>query len=394
MRALRLPSAYPPGGVGVTVLRVGSRARARCATAVRRVTGRSGGRRSSRDEGDAGRGRGVSRYHLAGGRRSQAASRASFLRAPARWACPAPAVSPNSVGFTLDPENLGRSFVVGIDESEDQTRLIFDRKRTSYTVDGFLQRGVWIESPSAATSRNRLLEPALVFNPYAELVDLPGLHTEDPARPREVPAADQRPSASWHQWPAQAQAADVGRRRDPRIHRVHRRRLTGSLTSCSPTACWTTPSMICHGRPESCWSSSRSTSPTKPMRRASLPSRWSFSAARSVPIPRGRSPRSATTSVPSPTTSTSSSSRRAVVLPISTGWRHTMSNLDFLDHDPQPRGSDCQDRGPACRCGRGDLNELNTSEQSGFGCGNQLSCKEIAAPGRKYSVHRYPESSE
>ncbi len=77
---------YPPDGVGVSVLRVGSRARARCATAVRRVTGRSGGRRSSRDEGDAGRGRGVSGYHLAGGRRSQAASRASFLRVPARWA--------------------------------------------------------------------------------------------------------------------------------------------------------------------------------------------------------------------------------------------------------------------------------------------------------------------
>ena len=75
---------YPPGGVGVSVLRVGSRARARCATAVRRVTGRSGGRRSSRDEGDAGRGRGVSGYHLAGGRRSQAASRASFsVRRPA-----------------------------------------------------------------------------------------------------------------------------------------------------------------------------------------------------------------------------------------------------------------------------------------------------------------------
>ena len=41
--------ALPPGGVGVSVLRVGSRARARCATAVRRATGRFGGRRSSRD---------------------------------------------------------------------------------------------------------------------------------------------------------------------------------------------------------------------------------------------------------------------------------------------------------------------------------------------------------
>ena len=37
----------------------------------------------------------------------------------------------------------------------------------------------------------------------------------------------------------------------------------------------------------------------------------------------------------------------------------------FPHHDPQPRGSDCEDKGPTCRCGRGDLNELNTPEHSG-----------------------------
>ena len=77
------------------------------------------------------------------------------------------------MGFTLDPENLSRSFVVGIDESEDQTRLIHDRQRTNYTVDGFLQR----RSLDRITERHhfaqRLLEPVLVFNPYAEVLTFP-----------------------------------------------------------------------------------------------------------------------------------------------------------------------------------------------------------------------------
>ena len=70
----------------------------------------------------------------------------------------------------VNPENLSRSFVVGIDESEDQTRLIHDRQRTNYTVDGFLER----RSPDRITERHhfaqRLLEPVLVFNPYAEVL--------------------------------------------------------------------------------------------------------------------------------------------------------------------------------------------------------------------------------
>ena len=73
----------------------------------------------------------------------------------------------------VNPENLSRSFVVGIDESEDQTRLIHDRQRTNYTVDGFLQR----RSLDRITERHhfaqRLLEPVLVFNPYAEVLTFP-----------------------------------------------------------------------------------------------------------------------------------------------------------------------------------------------------------------------------
>ena len=103
---------YPPGGVGVSVLRVGSRACARCATVVRARSrhcrpgpGPARGRRSRRDEGDAGRGRGVSGYHLAGGRRSQAASRACFLCAPARGAARYPQNRP-SRGFAPRPAGV------------------------------------------------------------------------------------------------------------------------------------------------------------------------------------------------------------------------------------------------------------------------------------------------
>ena len=54
----------------------------------------------------------------------------------------------------VNPENLSRSFVVGIDESEDQTRLIHDRQRTNYTSTASSSDGVRIESPSATTSRS------------------------------------------------------------------------------------------------------------------------------------------------------------------------------------------------------------------------------------------------
>ncbi|MHA1410042.1 MAG: hypothetical protein ACTSQY_07025, partial [Candidatus Odinarchaeia archaeon] len=40
----------------------------------------------------------------------------------------------------INPENLNRCFVIGIDESEDQTRLIHEVQRRNYTLDGFLQK--------------------------------------------------------------------------------------------------------------------------------------------------------------------------------------------------------------------------------------------------------------
>ena len=83
----------------------------------------------------------------------------------------------------VNPENLSRSFVVGIDESEDQTRLIHDRQRTNYTVDGFLQRRQSGSNHRAPPLRAAVARAGVGLQPLCGGVDLPGLHTEDPARP-------------------------------------------------------------------------------------------------------------------------------------------------------------------------------------------------------------------
>lgn len=40
----------------------------------------------------------------------------------------------------INPENPNRCFVIGIGESEKQTRLIHDMQRRNYTLKGYLQR--------------------------------------------------------------------------------------------------------------------------------------------------------------------------------------------------------------------------------------------------------------
>ena len=40
----------------------------------------------------------------------------------------------------VNPENLNRCFVIGIDESEEQTKLIHQRQRIKYTLDGHLTK--------------------------------------------------------------------------------------------------------------------------------------------------------------------------------------------------------------------------------------------------------------
>ena len=73
----------------------------------------------------------------------------------------------------INPENLNRCFVIGIDESEDQTRLIHDLQRKNYTLQGYLQKKDLNKIIDKHIYAQRLLKKILVFNPYAESLSFP-----------------------------------------------------------------------------------------------------------------------------------------------------------------------------------------------------------------------------
>ncbi len=73
----------------------------------------------------------------------------------------------------VNPENLNRCFVLSIDESEEQTRLIHQLQRRNYTLNGFLQRREEAKILEKHVYAQRLLKPILVFNPYAEALTFP-----------------------------------------------------------------------------------------------------------------------------------------------------------------------------------------------------------------------------
>ncbi len=73
----------------------------------------------------------------------------------------------------LNPENLNRCFVLSIDESEEQTRIIHQLQRKNYTLKGYLQKRELDKIIEKNIYAQRLLEPVLVFNPYAESLTFP-----------------------------------------------------------------------------------------------------------------------------------------------------------------------------------------------------------------------------
>lgn len=73
----------------------------------------------------------------------------------------------------INAENLNRCFVISIDESEEQTRLIHELQRQSHTPEGYRrkrERSAIIEKHIYA---QRLLRKIPVLNPYAELLTFP-----------------------------------------------------------------------------------------------------------------------------------------------------------------------------------------------------------------------------
>ena len=73
----------------------------------------------------------------------------------------------------INPENLNRCFVIGIDESEEQTRLIHELQRENYTLEGHLQKRGLDEIIEKHVFTQRLLQKILVINPFAKLLTFP-----------------------------------------------------------------------------------------------------------------------------------------------------------------------------------------------------------------------------
>jgi len=73
----------------------------------------------------------------------------------------------------INPENLNRCFVLGIDESEEQTRLIHDLQRRNYTLEGQLRKRQLHKILEKHIYAQRLLRKILVVNPFAEFLSFP-----------------------------------------------------------------------------------------------------------------------------------------------------------------------------------------------------------------------------
>ncbi|MFX1503730.1 MAG: hypothetical protein ACFFDH_22405 [Promethearchaeota archaeon] len=73
----------------------------------------------------------------------------------------------------LNHENLNRCFVIAIDESEEQTRLIHHNQRIKYTLEGHLNKKELNKIREKHIYAQRLLKKIHVFNPYATLLTFP-----------------------------------------------------------------------------------------------------------------------------------------------------------------------------------------------------------------------------
>ena len=78
-----------------------------------------------------------------------------------------------STSTNVNPENLNRCFIVGIDETEEQTSEIHRLQRHSFTIDGFLKAKEREEITGRHIYAQRLLRSVQVFNPFAELLSFP-----------------------------------------------------------------------------------------------------------------------------------------------------------------------------------------------------------------------------
>lgn len=73
----------------------------------------------------------------------------------------------------INQENLSRYFVLGVDETEEQTRLIHESQRFSDTLEGFMKKQQLAKIIEKHVYAQRLLRPVYVFNPFARELKFP-----------------------------------------------------------------------------------------------------------------------------------------------------------------------------------------------------------------------------
>jgi len=73
----------------------------------------------------------------------------------------------------VNAENLNRCFVIGIDETEEQTKLIHQNQRKKYTLEGYLAKKTQNKIIEKHIYAQRLLKKVNIFNPYAQLLTFP-----------------------------------------------------------------------------------------------------------------------------------------------------------------------------------------------------------------------------
>ena len=83
------------------------------------------------------------------------------------------AYAETATSTTVNEENISRYFVLGVDETEEQTQLIHKRQRIDTTLEGYLQQAGRDRIREKHIYAGRCLEPIKVFNPFAPLLTFP-----------------------------------------------------------------------------------------------------------------------------------------------------------------------------------------------------------------------------
>ena len=83
------------------------------------------------------------------------------------------ALAETTTSSFVNPENLNRCFVIGIDESEEQTKLIHELQRKNYTLEGLTRKKELAAITEKHIYAQRLLKKVQVVNPFAQLLSFP-----------------------------------------------------------------------------------------------------------------------------------------------------------------------------------------------------------------------------